>query len=109
MDNGSGLRAGLVRSLLERHRVLALFSPARTPEYNGAIEAGIGAGKERTEEHAQRRGTPGEWTWEDAAGGRGGGHGFWRRPPPPPRRPREGLGGTGALPARGGGGGGGGG
>jgi transposase InsO family protein len=38
-----------------------LFSPPRTPWYNGSIEAGIGSLKTRTERHA------GYWTCNDVA------------------------------------------
>src|SRR5262249_37199009 len=75
-DNGSGLRAAGVQTLLEAHRVQVLFSPARTPEYNGAIESAIGAVKGRTEERAERRGSAGAWTWEDAEGARQEGNAF---------------------------------
>ena len=48
-DNGSGLAAEPVRGLLQGHGVQALFSPPRTPQYNGSAEAGIGAVKVRTQ------------------------------------------------------------
>src|SRR5262249_8445793 len=88
-DNGSGLRAAGAQALLQMDRVLARLAPARTPESNGAVEAGIGAVKERTEEHAQRRGSPSEWSWEDAAGARQDGNTFGRSPIDPSRSPKH--------------------
>lgn len=70
MDNGSAFLADLTRALLEREQVLPLFSPPHTPRYNGAIEAGIGSLKTRTEMQAVRHGHPGFWTWDDAAAAR---------------------------------------
>lgn len=63
-DNGSHFTGGEVPALLAAHRVEHLLSP---PYYNGAIEAGIGALKDRT---AARAGHPEHWTWEDTAGAR---------------------------------------
>jgi hypothetical protein len=42
-----------------------LFSPPRTPRYNGSIEAGIGSLKTRTERHAARANHPAYWTFDD--------------------------------------------
>ena len=42
-DNGPAFIADKLKRLLERHQVLGLYSPPRTPRYNGACEAGIGA------------------------------------------------------------------
>lgn len=39
-----------------------LFSPPRTPSYNGSIEAAIGSLKTRTERRAAAAGQPGCWT-----------------------------------------------
>jgi hypothetical protein len=50
--------------------VKGLYSPAYTPQYNGAAEAGVGALKRRTEAQALARGAPGEWTWEDTEAAR---------------------------------------
>jgi hypothetical protein len=50
--------------------VIPLFSPPRTPGYNGAIEAGIGSLKTRTQTHAARYGRPGWWTWDDVEAAR---------------------------------------
>jgi transposase InsO family protein len=66
-DNGSPFCAGSTRALLDAFGVIALFSPPRTPRYNGAAEAGIGSLKTRTETHAVRQGRPGWWTWDDVA------------------------------------------
>jgi transposase InsO family protein len=64
-DNGSHFRAGAVVALLEAREVTVLWSPAHTPRYNGAIEAGIGSLKTRAHEEAARRGRPGAWTCAD--------------------------------------------
>ena len=69
-DNGSAFGAPAVATLLHNFGVLSLFSPPRTPSYNGAIEAGIGSLKARTAAHAARHGRPGCWTWDDVAGAR---------------------------------------
>src|SRR5581483_8822513 len=55
------------QAFLHQAGVLALYSPPRTPRYNGAIEAGIGSLKTRTETHASRHGRPGQWTSDDVA------------------------------------------
>ena len=66
-DNGSAFCAEAMLDLLHEKEVLPLFSPPRTPRYNGAIEAGIGSLKTRTETHATRQGHPGHWTADDVA------------------------------------------
>ena len=43
-------------------QVQVLFSPAYTPRYNGAIEAGNGSLKTRTHHHAALHGRAGAWT-----------------------------------------------
>jgi transposase InsO family protein len=68
-DNGSPFTAGAVRALLQQARVIPLFSPPGLPQYNGAIEAGIGSLKTRTQDHAARQGRV-EWTYEDVAAAR---------------------------------------
>ena len=40
----------------------SLFSPVRTPSYNGSCEAAIGSMKKRTEYPAERDGHGGQWT-----------------------------------------------
>ena len=66
-DNGSPFGAGATQNFLRQTKVLSLFSPPYTPRYNGAIEAGIGSLKTRTERHATRAGHPGLWTGDDLA------------------------------------------
>jgi transposase InsO family protein len=69
-DNGSAFGSGATQTLLQHFRVKSLYSPPRLPSYNGSIEAGIGSLTTRTEQHAGRRGYPGEWTWDDVEAGR---------------------------------------
>jgi transposase InsO family protein len=64
-DNGSPFCAEATLAFLQRFAVLPLFSPPYWPRYNGAIEAGIGSLKTRTEIHATRRGYPTWWTADD--------------------------------------------
>lgn len=64
-DNGSAFIADPLRAALHADGVKILFSPPRTPRYNGAIEAGIGSLTSRTEQHAARHGHPGHWTSDD--------------------------------------------
>jgi hypothetical protein len=66
-DNGSPFGAGATQDFLRQILVLCLFSPPRTPRYNGAIEAGIGSLKMRTENRATFLGHPGYWTTDDVA------------------------------------------
>jgi transposase InsO family protein len=65
MDNGSAFRAGATQDYLRQQGVTSLFSPPRTPRYNGAIEAGIGSLKMRMQRLAAHHGHPGVWTWDD--------------------------------------------
>lgn len=69
-DNGPPFTGGAVRELLASHGVVGLYSPPYWPRYNGAIEAGIGALKDRTAARAARAGHAGAWTWDDLAGAR---------------------------------------
>jgi transposase InsO family protein len=69
-DNGSAFGAAPVAELFAEIGVESLFSPPRMPSYNGAIEAGIGSLKTRTEAHAARHDRPGQWTWDDAEAAR---------------------------------------
>jgi transposase InsO family protein len=64
-DNGSAFGAAPILTLLTNFGVLPLFSPPNTPSYNGAIEAGIGSLKTRTDDHAARHNRPGAWSWDD--------------------------------------------
>ena len=66
-DNGSPFCAGTSRAFLLQAQILPLFSPPYTPQYNGAVEAGIGSLKTRTEAHASRQGHPSYWTFDNAA------------------------------------------
>ena len=66
-DNGSPFGDDATLALLDSAGVIPLFSPPYWPRYNGAIEAGIGSLKTRTEDHASRHGHPGHWTWDDVA------------------------------------------
>ena len=70
LDNGSPFVAGVTRALLAQWQVIPLYSPPGRPQYNGAIEAGIGALKVRTHYQAVRQGQPGEWTLADAEAAR---------------------------------------
>jgi transposase InsO family protein len=70
MDNGSAFLADDTRQFLAESGVAMLFSPARTPQYNGAIEAGIGSLKTRTERHATCQGRPTAWTTDDVEAAR---------------------------------------
>jgi len=64
-DLGPAFRAREFQRLLERHGVAWLPSPAYTPRYNGACEAGIGQLKKRTAYQALRAGRSGVWKSED--------------------------------------------
>ncbi|MCE9566564.1 MAG: DDE-type integrase/transposase/recombinase, partial [Planctomycetes bacterium] len=66
-DNGSPFTGSVVQELLAKHEVVSLLSPPYWPRYNGAIEAGIGSLKDRTEAAACRAGHAGYWTWDDVA------------------------------------------
>jgi hypothetical protein len=66
-DNGFAFAAEVTRTLLHQVGVVMLFSPPYWPRYNGAIEAGIGSLKTRTEYHAARHDRPGHWTCDDLA------------------------------------------
>lgn len=61
-DNGSAFRARMSRRLLARSGVLQLLSPPYYPRYNGAIEASIGALKERIMDAAFEEGDAFRWT-----------------------------------------------
>lgn len=64
-DNGSAFIDHHFREKNRDFGVELLFSPPRTPSYNGSIEAGMGSLTSRTEQHAARHGHPGHWTWDD--------------------------------------------
>ena len=61
-DNGSAFIDDDTAQLLDRWDVFPLFSPPRTPQYNGTCEAGNGAMKTRTEHQAILGAEPGQWT-----------------------------------------------
>jgi transposase InsO family protein len=63
-DNGSAFRAEHTLHFLEAAGVIPLFSPPHWPRYNGAIEAGIGSLKTRTNLHAARHGRT-AWAADD--------------------------------------------
>lgn len=64
-DNEGAYRSNKLKAWARRNNVLLLYSPVATPEYNGAIEAGIGSIKVRAHYQAARQGRPGEWTCDD--------------------------------------------
>jgi transposase InsO family protein len=70
LDNGAPFVAEATQELLAQWQVVALYSPPGRPQYNGAIEAGIGALKVRTHYQAVRQGRPGQWTLADAEAAR---------------------------------------
>jgi transposase InsO family protein len=65
VDLGSAFLAEETQALAAELGILLLYSPPRTPEYNGAIEAGNGWIKQRAQESSERAGRPGEWTCDD--------------------------------------------
>jgi transposase InsO family protein len=64
-DNGSAFCAEQTQQFLHSQGVQALFSPPRTPAYNGSCEAAIGSLKKRTAAAAERQGHEQEWTSDD--------------------------------------------
>lgn len=70
IDNGSCFRAEELKAWCREHGVLLLYSPPRTPEYNGAIEAGTGSIHARAHWQAARHDRPGEWTCDDVEAAR---------------------------------------
>lgn len=64
-DLGSAFSSGDCQRFLEDHGVKLLFSPPRTPRYNGSAEVGIRWQKLRTETAAAEAGRPGHWRSED--------------------------------------------
>jgi hypothetical protein len=57
-------------ALLNKHKVIPLLSPGYYPEYNAAIEAGIGSLKTRAHHEAARHGHPEQWNCEDVEAAR---------------------------------------
>jgi transposase InsO family protein len=68
-DNGPPFHAEATTSFLAALQVQVLFSPAYTPRYNGAIEAGIGSLKTRTHQQVARHGCA-AWTCDDVEAAR---------------------------------------
>ena len=66
-DGGSAFRAHATTALLRDHDVVALRSPPRTPQYNGACERAGGTLKRRVAHLADAAGHPERWTAEDLA------------------------------------------
>jgi transposase InsO family protein len=64
-DNGSAFIADLLTDFLATRQVSQLFSPARQPRYNGALERSNGTLKTYTGLHAIREGHPLRWTSDD--------------------------------------------
>jgi hypothetical protein len=64
-DQGSAFIAQVLGQLMQRSGAAQLFSPARTPQYNGALERSNGTLKTYTGLHAIREGHPFRWTSED--------------------------------------------
>jgi transposase InsO family protein len=69
-DNGSAFIADPLRWYLHHANVFQLFSPPRTPAYNGSIEASIGSLKIRTQLHSELAGHAGLWTSDDVEAAR---------------------------------------
>lgn len=65
LDNGAAFVADALRGWAAEHGVLLLYSPPRTPSYNGAIEAGIGSMHVRAHYEAARHDRCGQWTCDD--------------------------------------------
>jgi putative transposase len=68
-DNGPAFHAEATTGFLAAIQVQMLFSPAYTPRYNGAIEAGIGSLKTRTHRRAALDGRT-AWTCDDVEAAR---------------------------------------
>jgi len=64
-DNGSAFVSDEVQQWAETAGILLLYSPPGTPQYNGAIEAGIGSIKTRATWIAGRCDRPWHWTCDD--------------------------------------------
>jgi hypothetical protein len=64
-DNGSPFSAETMRDFLTCWGVWSLFSPPRTPSYNGSCEAAVGSMKRRTAYEAERQGHAEQWTQQD--------------------------------------------
>jgi len=69
-DNGSEFIEHDFENFLRDYGVVHLLSPAYYPQYNGAIEAGIGSLKTHTWYEAARHNRVGYWTCDDVEAGR---------------------------------------
>jgi hypothetical protein len=65
IDNGGPCRSQRLRAWARTAGVALLYSPPAWPQYNGSIEASIGAIATRVDETAAWAGHPGHWTPED--------------------------------------------
>jgi transposase InsO family protein len=93
-DNGPAFVAEATQELLAQWQVMPLYSPPGRPQYNGSIEAGIGALKVRTHYEALRQGRPEAWTLADTEAARQAGNVLGRPwgahgPTPAERWPRR--------------------
>jgi hypothetical protein len=70
MDGGPEFKEKRFRKMLRDYGVTVLLSPGYYPQYNGAVEAGIGSLKTHTFYEAVRRGRNGCWTADDVEAGR---------------------------------------
>jgi hypothetical protein len=66
-DGGGAFRACATKALLRDHEVVALRSPPRTPQYNGACERSGGTLKQRVAHVAWAKDHPDRWTHADIA------------------------------------------
>ena len=64
-DNGSAFIARSTQQEMLEAVVAQLFSPARRPQYNGAVERSNGVLKTYTHQHAIHQGHPFRWTSQD--------------------------------------------
>lgn len=69
-DNGSAFKSHELSELLDKHRIVWLPSPPRTPQYNGSCEAGISSMKKRTCYFAARGGRTDCCTTDDLGAAR---------------------------------------
>jgi transposase InsO family protein len=67
-DNGKHFCNDTIDRLLAIRGVVSLVSPKYYPQYNGALEAGIGSIKTYTSHLAASQGHPGWWTCDDVEG-----------------------------------------
>lgn len=70
MDNGPAFRSEELKACLARWDVWPLYSPERTPSYNGSVEAGIGSIAVRAHYQSARHDRPFDWTSDDVEAAR---------------------------------------